>query len=114
MSLEGEGTSQPDPPDQLGLRRKKSIRAGYRAHTRKLLREGNLLINQENPSKTELERVTTVLREKLRILRESDLEIFGLVAENDIENEVIDAEDWQSEIQGNIILFIGSETRNRF
>ncbi len=104
MSLEGEGTSQPDPPDQLGLRRKKSIRAGYRAHTRKLLREGNLLINQENPSKTELERVTTVLREKLRILRESDLEIFGLVAENDIENEVIDAEDWQSEIQGNIIL----------
>lgn len=69
MSIEGEGSlPNSNPPDQPGLfvKRKKNIRAGYRAHTRKLLGESNTISNAERPKKTDIEWLALGLRDKLR------------------------------------------------
>ena len=106
MSIEGEGSlPSSNPPGQAGLfvKRKKNIRAGYRAHTRKLLGESNTISNAENPNKTDIERIALGLRDKLKVLRDIDQEIFELINDEEIENEVMSSEEWQSEIHGSLL-----------
>ena len=106
MSVEGEGDPpNSNPPDQSGLsvKRKTCIRAGYRSHTRRLFGESRSVLNSEHPSKIEIERLTAGLRDKLKVLRDIDHEIFDLVNYKEVEAEVTSSEDWQSEIQANLI-----------
>ncbi|XP_065070933.1 uncharacterized protein LOC135695692 [Rhopilema esculentum] len=57
----------------------------------------------EHPSRIEIERLTAGLRDKLKVLRDIDQEIFDLVNYEEVEAEVISSEDWQSEIHANLI-----------
>ena len=76
------------------LKGKKNIRAGYRAHTRRLLVESNTISNAENPNKTDVERIVLALRDKMKVLRDIDQEIFELINDEVIENEVMSSEEW--------------------
>ena len=92
MSVEGESslpnTNPPSQPDLIA-KRKKKIRPGYRAHTRKLLGESAAISKAANPNATDIERLSLGLRDKLKVLRDIDQEIFQLINDEEIENEVI-------------------------
>ena len=83
--------------------KKKRIRGGYRAHCKKLFAECRALFEAQEARVTQIERLCVTLRNKSQLLRKVDEEIFLSLDEADIENEVIEAEDWQSEIQGYLV-----------
>ncbi len=98
---EGEPFSTSNPQGQSAplFSKKRRIRGGYRAHTKKIFSECRSIFGEEHPSKSDIERLCVILKEKLKILRNIDEEIFSTIPDEDIEKEVMEAEDWQCEIQ---------------
>ena len=104
MTEEG-GAALSTPPGQPvpTVTKKKRIRGGYRAHCKKLFAECRALFEAQEARTTQIERLCISLKNKSQLLRSVDEEIFLSIDEADIENEVIEAEDWQSEIQGYLV-----------
>ena len=98
---EGEPFSTSNPQGQSAplFSKKRRIRGGYRAHTKKFFSECRSIFGEEHPSKSDIERLCVILKEKLKMLRNIDEEIFSTIPDEDIKKEVMEAEDWQCEIQ---------------
>ncbi len=104
MSQEGTpiATEPPGQPVSL-VSKKKRIRGGYRAHTKKLFGDCKTLLEKEHPESTLIEGLSRNLNDKLKLLRAVDEEIFLLLNDDEIEAAVIDAEEWQAEIQARLV-----------
>ena len=82
-----------------GLARKKRIRAGHKASTTKLLTKLNELRTAPDPVDTsKLLRLKLSLEEKLDTLKTLDGEILDLTKENDLGNEIEQADSYKEEI----------------
>lgn len=71
---------------------KKNVRGGHRASATKMVRKAEELLVQEDPNKSQLARIKLSLQEKLSILKELDSEVVDLVKEEEVANEIEQAD----------------------
>ena len=103
QTQESEASDTTENPPKNPSIKKTRIRGGYRAHARKICGEARDEIRQEHPSILTLQKHSLTLKNKLKLLREIDQQIFLEIKEEDIEDEVFQCEELQSEINGIIV-----------
>ena len=77
------GPSQGNPVSRL-----KRIRGGYRAHVTKTFSEARILLEEEVSTVLNVDKILTKLKDKEKLLSEIDKEIFLLISEDEVEQEV--------------------------
>ena len=77
------------------LQRKKRVRAGHRASATQTQGQVGATLGDASPDFDKLSMLKLTLEEKLKTLKELDAEIVGLVAEDDLETEIQQADECQ-------------------
>ena len=80
------------------LSHKKNVRGGHRASATKMVKKVEELLAQEDPNKSQLARIKLSLQEKLSILKELDSEVVDLVKEEEVANEIEQADAYMEDI----------------
>ena len=80
------------------LNHKKNVRGGHRASATKMVKKAEELLAQEVPNKSLLARMKLSLQEKLSTLKELDSEVVDLVKEEEVVNEIEQADAYKEDI----------------
>lgn len=80
------------------LSRKKKIRAGHRATVTRTLGDINTTLASGTPDQDRLTQLKLTLNEKLETLNRLDSEILDLIAEDDLENEIQQSDEYKERI----------------
>ena len=80
------------------LNHKKNVHGGHRASATKMVKKAEELLAQEVPNKSLLARMKLSLQEKLSTLKELDSEVVDLVKEEEVVNEIEQADAYKEDI----------------
>ena len=109
MLKQGESATTPntDPSTSSNqgpsISKLKKIRGGYRGVVTKTFSEARSLLDDENPVILNYDKALAKLKEKHKQLTKINEDIFLLISEDEVEEEVIECENLNSEIQSLIV-----------
>ena len=109
MPKQGESATTPntDPSTSSNqgpsISKLKKIRGGYRGVVTKTVSEARSLLDDENPVILNYDKALAKLKEKHKQLTKINEDIFLLISEDEVEEEVIECENLNSEIQSLIV-----------
>ena len=111
MTQEGESATIPASTSTSAIvSKKKRIRAGYRGYVTKLISDSRDLLDKGPFSGSEAESLKAHLRERQTLLRNLDSEILEILPGEEIEAEVFDCEERQTQI---LSIIMELESRQR-
>ena len=111
MTQEGESATIPTSTSTPAIvSKKKRIRAGYRGYVTKLISDSRDLLDKGPFSGSEAENLKALLRERQPILRNLDSEILEILPGEEIETEIFDCEERQTQI---LSIIMELESRQR-
>ena len=80
------------------LSHKKKVRGGHRASATKMVRKAEDFLAEEEPNHSQLARIRLSLQEKLSVLKELDSEVVDLVKEEEVANEIEQADTYMEDM----------------
>lgn len=100
-------------PTMSQLMRKKRVRAGHRSSATKIVRKAEELLAEDVPNTAQLMQIKLSLQEKLSTLKQLDAEIFDVIDEDSVVEEIEQADAYKEDLYAVMVRLEGLSIRSK-